>query len=92
MTSVGIASGKKSKVRGTAVIPLLNYVVDVMGRRVARMLKQSSAGKDDAKSSFFQTSAGKTINDAPFLRFISKMTSEPARWASVRRVILKSRS
>jgi len=32
---------------------LSNYVVDVMGKEVAKMLKQSGGGKDDSKSSFF---------------------------------------
>lgn len=32
---------------------LSNHVLDVMGRRMARMLKQSAGDKDEAKSSFF---------------------------------------
>lgn len=32
---------------------LSNYVVDVMGNQVAKILKQSAGGKDDSKSSFF---------------------------------------
>ena len=32
---------------------LSNYVVDVMGKKVAKMLKQAAGGKDDSKSSFF---------------------------------------
>jgi len=32
---------------------LSNYVVDVMGNKIAKMLKQSAGSKDDSKSSFF---------------------------------------
>ena len=32
---------------------LSHYVVDVMGRKIARMLKESAGTKDDSKSSFF---------------------------------------
>ncbi len=32
---------------------LSNYVVDVMGRKLAKMLKLSAAGTDESKSSFF---------------------------------------
>jgi len=32
---------------------LSNYVVDVMGKKIAKMLMQSAGGKDDSKSSFF---------------------------------------
>ena len=32
---------------------LSNYVVDVMGRKVAKMLKLAARGTDDSKSSFF---------------------------------------
>lgn len=32
---------------------LSNYVVDVMGKKVAKMLKNSASGNDDSKSSFF---------------------------------------
>ncbi len=32
---------------------LSNYVVDVMGRKAAKMLKQAAGSKDDGKSSFF---------------------------------------
>ena len=32
---------------------LSNYVVDVMGKKVAKMLKLSAGSKDDSKSSFF---------------------------------------
>jgi hypothetical protein len=32
---------------------LSNFVADVMDTKMARMLKQSEAGKDDTRSSFF---------------------------------------
>ena len=32
---------------------LSNYVVDVMGRKIAKMLKLAARGTDDSKSSFF---------------------------------------
>ena len=38
---------------------LSNYVVDVMGRRVARLLKKSGAAKDEFKPSFFRPSQGR---------------------------------
>ena len=38
---------------------LSNYVVDVMGRRVARMLKQSGGAKDESKPSFFRRPQGR---------------------------------
>ena len=38
---------------------LSNYVVDVMDRRVARMLKKGGAAKDDFKPSFFRPSQGR---------------------------------
>jgi len=38
---------------------LSNYAVDVMDRRVARMLKKSGAAKDDFKPSFFRPSQGR---------------------------------
>ena len=46
-------NGIRQKIKSARDHLLSNYVADVMGRRVARMLKQSSAGKDDTKSSFF---------------------------------------
>ena len=32
---------------------LSNYVLDVMGNKVAKMLKQAAGGNDDSRSSFF---------------------------------------
>jgi hypothetical protein len=38
---------------------LSNYVVDVMGRRITRMLKQSGGAKDESKPSFFRRPQGR---------------------------------
>ena len=46
-------NGIRQKIKSARDHLLSNYVVDVMGKQIARMLKQSSAGKDDSKSSFF---------------------------------------
>lgn len=46
-------NGIRQKIKSARDHLLSNYVVDVMGKEIARMLKQSSAGKDDSKSSFF---------------------------------------
>jgi len=43
----------RQKIKSTRDHLLSNYVDDVIGYKMARMLKQSAAGKDDAKSSFF---------------------------------------
>ena len=44
----------RQKIKSARDHLLSNYVVDVMGKRIAKMLKQSAAGKDDStKSSFF---------------------------------------
>ena len=43
----------RQKIKSARDHLLSNYVADVMGRKLARMLKQSGAGKDDTKSSFF---------------------------------------
>lgn len=43
----------RQKIKSTRDHLLSNYVVDVMGKKMARMLKASAGGKDDAKSSFF---------------------------------------
>ncbi len=52
-----IDNGRKNlirqKIKSARDHLLSNYVVDVMGKKVAKMLKQSAGGKDDAKSSFF---------------------------------------
>lgn len=43
----------RQKIKSARDHLLSNYVADVMGTKMARMLKQSEAGKDDARSSFF---------------------------------------
>jgi len=43
----------RQKIKSTRDHLLSNYVVDVMGRRAARMLKQAAGAKDESKSSFF---------------------------------------
>ena len=44
----------RQKIKNTRDHLLSNYVVDVTGKRITKMLKQSAAGKDDStKSSFF---------------------------------------
>ncbi len=46
-------NGIRQKIKSVRDHLLSNYVVDVMGRRIAKMLKTSGANKDDNKSSFF---------------------------------------
>lgn len=43
----------RQKIKSTRDHLLSNYVIDVMGRKETRMLKQSTDGKDESKSSFF---------------------------------------
>lgn len=43
----------RQKIKSTRDHLLSNYVIDVMGRKETRMLKQSADGKDESKSSFF---------------------------------------
>jgi hypothetical protein len=43
----------RQKIKSTRDHLLSNYVEDVMGKKMARMLKESSAGNDAGKSSFF---------------------------------------
>lgn len=43
----------RQKIKSARDHLLSNYVVDVMGKKVAKMLKLSAGGKDDSKSSFF---------------------------------------
>jgi len=43
----------RQKIKSVRDHLLSNYVVDVMGKKVAKMLKQSAGSKDDSKSSFF---------------------------------------
>jgi hypothetical protein len=46
-------NGIRQKIKSARDHLLSNYVGDVMGRQIARMLKQSKANTDDSKSSFF---------------------------------------
>ena len=43
----------RQKIKSARDHLLSNYVVDVMGRKIAKMLKLSAGGKDESKSSFF---------------------------------------
>ena len=43
----------RQKIKSARDHLLSNYVSDVMGRKMARMLKQAAGGKDESKSSFF---------------------------------------
>jgi hypothetical protein len=43
----------RQKIKSTRDHLLSTYVVDVMGRKDTRMLKEVAAGKDEPKSSFF---------------------------------------
>jgi hypothetical protein len=49
----------RQKIKNTRDHLLSNYVVDVMGRRVARMLKKAGGAKDEYKPSFFRPSQGR---------------------------------
>lgn len=43
----------RQKIKSARDHLLSNYVVDVMGKKIAKMLKLSAGSKDDSKSSFF---------------------------------------
>lgn len=49
----------RQKIKSTRDHLLSNYVADVMGKRVAKMLKQAGGGKDEAKPSFFRRPQGR---------------------------------
>ena len=49
----------RQKIKSTRDHLLSNYVVDVMGKRVAKMLKKAGGGKDEAKPSFFRRPQGR---------------------------------
>ena len=49
----------RQKIKRTRDHLLSNYVPDVMGKRVARMLKQAGGGKDEAKPTFFRRPQGR---------------------------------
>lgn len=46
-------NGIRQKIKSARDHLLSNYVADVMGNQIARMLKQSGTGNEDGKSSFF---------------------------------------
>jgi hypothetical protein len=49
----------RQKIKSTRDHLLSNYVVDVMGKRVAKMLKKAGGAKDEFKPSFFRPSQGR---------------------------------
>ena len=49
----------RQKIKNTRDHLLSTYVVDVMGRKVARMLKQSGGAKDETRPSFFRRPQGR---------------------------------
>ena len=49
----------RQKIKSTRDHLLSNYVVDVMERKVARMLKKAGGAKDEFKPSFFRPSQGR---------------------------------
>jgi hypothetical protein len=49
----------RQKIKSTRDHLLSNYVVDVMGKRVAKMLKQAGGAKDESGPSFFRRPQGR---------------------------------
>lgn len=49
----------RQKIKSTRDHLLSNYVVDVMGKKVEKMLKQANGTKDESKPSFFRPSQGR---------------------------------
>jgi hypothetical protein len=49
----------RQKIKSTRDHLLSNYVVDVMGKKVAKMLKKAGGAKDEFKPSFFRPSQGR---------------------------------
>jgi hypothetical protein len=49
----------RQKIKSTRDHLLSNYVVDVMGKKVAKMLKKSGGAKDEFKPSFFRPAQGR---------------------------------
>lgn len=49
----------RQKIKSTRDHLLSNYVVDVMERKVARMLKKAGASREEFKPSFFRSSQGR---------------------------------
>lgn len=52
-------NGIRQKIKSTRDHLLSNYVVDVMGKKDARMLKQAGGAKDESKPSFFRRPQGR---------------------------------
>jgi len=57
----------RQKIKSTRDHLLSNYVVDVMGRRMARILKESAGGKEESRPSFFYRRP--QAEDSFFIRF-----------------------
>jgi hypothetical protein len=49
----------RQKIKSTRDHLLSNYVVDVMGKRVAKMLKQAGGAEDESRGSFFRRPPGR---------------------------------
>lgn len=49
----------RQKIKSTRDHLLSNYVVDVMGKGITRLLKQSGGSKDESKPSFFRRPQGR---------------------------------
>jgi hypothetical protein len=49
----------RQKIKSSRDHLLSNYVVDVMGRRMAKMLKQAAGSKDESKPFFFRRPQGR---------------------------------
>jgi hypothetical protein len=49
----------RQKIKSTRDHLLSNYVVDVMGRRITKMLKQAGGAKDETRPSFFRRPQGR---------------------------------
>jgi hypothetical protein len=49
----------RQKIKSTRDHLLSNYVVDVMGKRVARLLKKSGGAQDEFRASFFRRPPGR---------------------------------
>jgi len=49
----------RQKIKSTRDHLLSNYVVDVMGKKVTKMLKKAGGAKDEFKPSFFRPSQGR---------------------------------
>jgi hypothetical protein len=52
-------NGVRQKIKSTRDHLLSNYVVDVMGKRVAKMLKKAGGSEDESRRSFFRRPEGR---------------------------------